>query len=177
MAVARELRKEVEALIAAGARIIQIDEPAVSVRPEELPVAIEGMRAVVEGLDAYFVTHICYGAFEKIYPEMLDIPVDNFDLEMTNSGLELLDLFARHRFTKDISFGVLDVHTHTVEDEAGILAAVRRGLEVLPAEAVWVDPDCGLKTRSVEESVDKLRAMARAVEALRASHGGGRKGR
>ena len=86
VALAREIRKEVEALVEAGAKIIQVDEPAISVRPEELPVAIEAMHLVTDGLPAYFITHICYGAFEFIYPEMLQLPVDNFDLEMSNSG-------------------------------------------------------------------------------------------
>ena len=95
LALAKELRKEVEALIEEGAKIIQIDEPATSVRPEELPVAIEAMHIVTDGLPAYFITHICYGAFENIYPGMLDLPVDNFDLEMSNSGLDMLELFKK----------------------------------------------------------------------------------
>jgi 5-methyltetrahydropteroyltriglutamate--homocysteine methyltransferase len=153
LALAREIRKEVEALIEAGAKIIQIDEPATSVRPEELPVAIEGMQVVTEGLPAYFITHICYGAFENIYPGMLDFPVDNFDLEMSNSGLDMLELFKKHRYTKDISFGVVDVHSHLIEDETVVEQRLRQALETLPQEAVWVDPDCGLKTRTVVEAI------------------------
>ena len=66
LALAREIRKEVEALIAAGAKIIQVDEPATSVRPEELPLVAEPMHVVTDGLEAYFLTNICYGAFDKI---------------------------------------------------------------------------------------------------------------
>src|SRR2546422_6490630 len=110
LAVAGVVRKEVEALIRAGAKIIQIDEPASSVRPEELPLIIEAMHAVTDGLPAYFISHLCYGAFETIYPGMLDLAVDNLDLEMSNSGLDLLELFKKHRYTKDISFGAVDVH-------------------------------------------------------------------
>lgn len=169
MALAEVIRKEVEALIAAGCKIIQIDEPALSVRPEELPVAIEAMRRTTEGLNAYFITHACYGAFEYIYPGMLELAVDNFDLEMSNSGNRagLLGMFRRHRFTKDISFGVVDVHSHKLEEPPAVRGSLEEALEVLPKEQVWVDPDCGLKTRTVDEAIDKLRLCVEAARALR----------
>ncbi len=167
LALAKEIRKEVEALIKAGAKIIQIDEPATSVRPEELATAIEAMHRVTDGLPAYFITHICYGAFENIYPGMLDLPVDNFDLEMSNSGLDMLALFKQHRYTKDISFGVVDVHTHVIEEKPVVVERLRQALEVIPADAIWVDPDCGLKTRTVDEAIAKLRACVEAARALR----------
>ncbi len=162
-ALAALVRKEVEALIAAGCRIIQVDEPALSVRPAELPIAIEAMRRTTEGLDAYFITHACYGAFEYIYPGMLDLPVDNFDLEMSNSDLDLLALFRRFPFTKDISFGVVDVHSHHLEDSSQVRRRVEEALSILPRENIWVDPDCGLKTRTVEEATDKLRVCVEAA--------------
>jgi 5-methyltetrahydropteroyltriglutamate--homocysteine methyltransferase len=171
LALAKEIRKEVEALIAEGAKIIQIDEPAISVRPEELPVAIEAMHIVTDGLPAYFITHICYGAFENIYPGMLDLPVDNFDLEMSNSGLDMLKLFKKRRFTKDLSLGVVDVHTHLVEEEPVVEQRLRQALEVLPKEAIWVDPDCGLKTRTVEEAIAKMQLVVNAAKALRKKRG------
>jgi 5-methyltetrahydropteroyltriglutamate--homocysteine methyltransferase len=167
LALAREIRKEVEALIEAGAKIIQIDEPATSVRPEELLLAIEAMHVVTDSLPAYFITHICYGAFENIYPGMLDLPVDNFDLEMSNSGLDMLELFKKHRYTKDISVGVMDVHTHVIEDPTVVEQRLRQALEVLPKEALWVDPDCGLKTRTVDEAIAKMQALVSAAKALR----------
>ncbi|OFV96167.1 MAG: hypothetical protein A3F68_04875 [Acidobacteria bacterium RIFCSPLOWO2_12_FULL_54_10] len=167
LAIAEEIRKEVEALIEAGAKIIQVDEPATSVRPEELPLVVEAMEIVTEGLPAYFITHICYGAFQKIYPQMLDIPVDNFDLELSNNELSMLDLMKKNRFSKDISFGAVDVHTHVVEDIDTVKKRIVQGLEVLDPEQVWVDPDCGLKTRTVEESIEKMRVVVTAVKQLR----------
>jgi 5-methyltetrahydropteroyltriglutamate--homocysteine methyltransferase len=169
LALAAVVRKEVEALIEAGAKIIQIDEPASSVRPEELPLIIEAMHAVTDGLPAYFISHLCYGAFETIYPGMLELPVDNFDMEFSNSGLGMLDLFQKHRYTKDISFGVVDVHTHVIEPESVVEERLRRGLEVLPQEAVWVDPDCGLKTRTVDEAIGKMRTLVNVARAFRNS--------
>ncbi len=167
LALAREIRKEVKALVDAGAKIIQIDEPATSVRPEELPVAIEAMRLVTDGLQAYFITHICYGAFEFIYPQMLQFTVDNFDLEMSNSGLDMLDLFKKDKYTKDISFGAVDVHTHVIEDEPLVEQRLREAMAVIPKENVWVDPDCGLKTRTVDEAIDKMKVIVQAAKALR----------
>ena len=171
LALAVEVRKEVEALLEAGVRIIQIDEPALSVRPDELGFAVEAMHLVVDGLPAYYVVHACFGAFETIYPGLLDLPVDNLDLAISHSALDLLGMFEKDPFTKDLSLGVLDVHTHSVEAGADVQARIRRGTTVLPADRIWVDPDCGLKTRTVEESRAKLAVMMSAVRAARAELG------
>ena len=168
MALATVIRQEVEALVAAGCKIIQIDEPALSVRPEELPIALEAMKYTTKNLDAYFITHACYGEFEHIYPAMLDLAVDNFDLEMSNSDLDLLEVFRRHPFTKDISFGVVDVHSHRLEAPDAVRRRVESALAILRKEQVWIDPDCGLKTRTVEEAIDKLRLCVDAAKSLRA---------
>ena len=167
LALARQIRKEVEALMEAGAKIIQVDEPATSVRPSELPLAIEAMHIVTYDLPAYFITHICYGAFDEIYPDMLQCPVDNFDLEMSNSELDMLELFRRNPYTKDISFGVVDVHSHRIEEKSVIQDRLRDALTVLPKESLWVDPDCGLKTRTVDEAIRKLSAMVSVAKTLR----------
>src|SRR5215813_13855002 len=145
LALASEVRKEVEALLEAGVRIIQID-----------------------GLPSYYVVHACFGAFETIYPGLLDLPVDNLDLAISHSALDLLAMFEKDPFTKDLSLGVLDVHSHSVEAAADVRARILRGTAVLPAERIWVDPDCGLKTRTVEESRAKLAVMMSAVRAARA---------
>jgi 5-methyltetrahydropteroyltriglutamate--homocysteine methyltransferase len=167
LALAELIRDEVRELIAAGCKIIQIDEPAISVRPEELEIARLGLEKATDGQKAYFITHICYGAFEKIYPAMLDLPVHNFDLEMSNSDLDMLEAFKRHPFTKDITFGVVDVHSHLIEDVETIKSRIEKALEYLPKEAVWIDPDCGLKTRSVEEAKAKLSNIQTAVNLVR----------
>jgi len=169
LALAGEVRKELSALLEAGVKIVQIDEPALSVRPDELGFAVEAMHRVVDGLDAYYVVHACFGAFETIYPGLLDLPVDNLDLAISHSALDLLGMFEKDPFTKDLSLGVLDVHTHAVEDVGEIRARIQRGTSVLPAERIWVDPDCGLKTRTVDETRAKLAAMMAAVREARAA--------
>jgi len=170
LAFAKALHEEVKALAKAGAKIIQVDEPAISARPEELPeFAVEAMKIVTKDIDAYFISHICYGAFEFIYPGMLELPVDNFDLEMSNSELDLIELFREHPFSKDLSFGVVDVHSHVVEDTTTVEQRIRRALEVLRPEQLWIDPDCGLKTRTRDETVSKLRAIVSATKKVRES--------
>ena len=169
LALAREVRKELAALLEAGAKVVQIDEPALSVRPEELAFAVEAMHLVVDGLPAYYIVHACFGAFETIYPGLLELPVDNLDLAISHSALDLLAMFEKNPFTKDLSLGVLDVHHHGVEPPAEVKARIMRGATVLPAERIWVDPDCGLKTRTVDEARGKLAAMMTAVREVRAT--------
>lgn len=167
LALAEVVRKEVDALISAGCKIIQIDEPALSVRPEELPIAIEAMKRTTNGMNAYFITHACYGAFENIYPAMLELAVDNFDLEMANNNLHTLEIFRSSPFTKDISFGVVDSHSHVIESPALVRERVEKALTVFPKEYIWLDPDCGLKTRTTEEAIQKLRVVVEAAKSFR----------
>ncbi|PZS00707.1 MAG: hypothetical protein DLM69_06140, partial [Candidatus Chloroheliales bacterium] len=167
MALAEAIHQEAVELEQAGAKYIQIDEPAVSTRPEELEIAIKAMGVVTNGLKAHTLTHICYGDFEKIYPRMLDIPVDQIDLEMANSHYDLLDTFRKAPFTKAIGLGVVDVHSHVLESVDEVADGIRRTLEVIPAERIFVDPDCGLKTRTVEEAKDKMRVVVKAANRVK----------
>lgn len=169
LAFATELRKEVEALIAAGCKIVQIDEPALSVRANELDVAVEAMEATIAGLDAYFITHACYGSFETLFPGMFHMPVDNFDLTTENYGIELVEMFAREAGDADLSYGVVDPHSHVIESVDDVEARIREALDLVPPDRLWLDPDCGLKTRTVAESQDKMRVITQAAKRVRAS--------
>ena len=165
--LAEVIHEEAKDLEQAGAEYIQIDEPAVSVRPEEIDLAIEAMGIVTSGLKAKTLTHICYGDFQAIYPKMLEIPVDQIDLELSNSQFDLLGLFRRAPFTKEIGLGVIDVHNHRTETKEEVKSRIKKALAVIPKEKIFVDPDCGLKTRSVEETKAKLRVMVEATKELR----------
>ena len=167
MNVAEFVRDEARDLEAAGATYIQIDEPALSTRPEEIDIAIRAMGVVTEGLTATTITHICYGDFAKIYPRMLDMPVDIFDLEMANSGYQLMDVFAAHPFRKMLSAGVVDVHSHQIEPPEEVAEGVRRVLTQFSPDQILADPDCGLKTRTVEEAKAKLKAVRMGVDLVK----------
>ena len=166
--LAKVIRDEALDLERAGARFIQIDEPAASTRMDELDLVIEAMQVVTEPLTAHTITHICYGDFNNAYPKMLDIPVDQIDLEFANSDFSLLETFGDDAFTKYIGLGVVDVHTHALEQVDEIADGIRRSLKYLSPDKVFVDPDCGLKTRTVDEAKAKLINVKKAVDVVRA---------
>jgi Methionine synthase II (cobalamin-independent) len=164
------IRREVEALVEAGAHYIQIDEPAIHTRPEEdFDLAVESMRVTVEGIDAEFHTHICYGEVEKIYPAMLRLDVKQIHLAFKNTDFAYLDLIDKYGYddAKDLGVGVTDVHTRFTEDVEDVKDGIRRTLKRLPPDRLWIYPDCGLKTRTVEESEAKLKVMVDAVRDIK----------
>ena len=167
LALAETIRDEAMALQAAGAKFIQIDEPAVSTRFDEIDLAVEAMGIVTKDLKVQTGTHICYGEFEKVYPQILRIPVDQIDLEFANSNFQLLDLIRKVPFTKEVGFGVYDVHSHRVASVEEIKTAIRKGLEVFSPDKLYVDPDCGLKTRQKEEAIAQLTNMVAAVRKVK----------
>ena len=169
LAVAQVIRREAKELERAGATYIQIDEPALSTRKEDLGLAIEGMGVVTDGLRAKTITHVCYGDFASVFPGFLEMPVQQFDLEAANSNYDILDLFQKRGFPddKELALGVLDVHSHAVEPLDAVKAGIKRGLELLPPERLYIDPDCGLKTRPWDEAAAKLRVMMQAVHDVR----------
>jgi len=167
IAIARELRKEVEALVNAGVKIIQVDEPAISTRIDELAFACEAMDIITDGIYAYFICHICYGNFAPAYKQMFSLGVDNLDLETSHRLLALEDFLKDNAFNKDISYGVIDVHQHTIESVDEITSRIRHALTLFNADTIWIDPDCGLKTRTIKETIQKLTNMQTAVLRIR----------
>jgi 5-methyltetrahydropteroyltriglutamate--homocysteine methyltransferase len=168
LALAEVVRQEAEDLQAAGAQYIQIDEPAIHARPEEIDIAIEAMGVVTANLKAKTISHICYGDFAAIYPRVLDLPVDQLDLAMANYGYRWLELFDEHPFTKELAIGIVDAHAHDTESVATAAEGIRRGLRYVSAERLLPHPDCGLKTRTVEESEEKCRVVVEAAKLVRA---------
>ena len=167
LAIAQVVRQEARDLERAGAQYIQVDEPAISTRPEEMELAIEALGIVTKGLRAKTLTHICYGDFETIGPKLHRLPVDQIDLEFANRDFELLEFFKGKRFPKEIGLGVVDVHSHRTESTDEVVANLRKSLKVFKPEQVYVDPDCGLKTRSPQEAIDKLRVVVEATRIVR----------
>jgi 5-methyltetrahydropteroyltriglutamate--homocysteine methyltransferase len=167
LALAEVVRQEAEDLERAGATYIQIDEPAIHARPEELDIAIEAMGLVTQDLTAKTISHICYGDFAAIYPKVLDLPVDQLDLAMHNYEYRWLALFDRDPFTKELAIGVVDVHSHRLETVAEAAEGIRKGLRYVSADRLLPHPDCGLKTRTVEESLDKCRVVVEAAKLVR----------
>ena len=168
LALAEVVRAEAEDLQAAGARYIQIDEPAIHARPEEIDIAIEAMGIVTQNLKAKTISHICYGDFAAIYPKVLELPVDQLDLAMANYDYRFLDLFEKHPFTKELAIGIVDAHAHETEPVEEAAEGIRKGLRYVRPERLLPHPDCGLKTRTVEETIEKSRVVVEAARLVRA---------
>jgi 5-methyltetrahydropteroyltriglutamate--homocysteine methyltransferase len=174
-ALAEYVREEVVALVEAGVAYLQVDEPAFVTRydqPAELDVAVAAMSRVLDGLpsDVLVITHMCYGAFHEVYPRMLDLPATVFCLELSHVSPEMLDLLRRQPLPPDriMGFGVVDAMDPRVESVDEIARRVRRALEYLPPEQLWLNPDCGLQTLPREAAVGKMRNLVEAARTVRA---------
>ncbi len=169
LAMAQVVRCEAEELVNAGAKFVQVDEPAASTRPEEMDLVLEALAIVTQGLGAKTITHVCYGDFARVFDHIAKLPVDQIDLEMANSDYTLLEMIREHRdeFDKELAMGVVDVHNHVLETREQVKGGIRKGLEVLPPERLFIDPDCGLKTRTVEEAEAKLRLIVEATREVK----------
>jgi len=164
------VREEVQDLIAAGARYIQIDEPALAMTPEDHAVVGDCLERIVDGVpdEVRISLHVCYGDYSRIYPEVLDYPIDELDLELVNHAYEQLDVFAEPEFTMDFAPGVVDVHDAEVESVAEIKDNIATALEIVPPERLVVSHDCGPKLLSRDVAFEKTRNMVRAAREVEA---------
>ncbi|MFF3565087.1 5-methyltetrahydropteroyltriglutamate--homocysteine S-methyltransferase [Streptomyces sp. NPDC002574] len=174
--VALALRDEVDDLEAAGTSVIQVDEPALR---ETLPLrsadraaylawATEAFRLTTGGVrpDTQIHTHMCYAEFGDIVSAIDDLDADVISLEAARSHMQVARELASHGYPREAGPGVYDIHSPRVPGVDEAAALLRRGLEAIPAERLWVNPDCGLKTRGWAEtraSLENLVAAARTV--------------
>ncbi|HLL50065.1 MAG TPA: 5-methyltetrahydropteroyltriglutamate--homocysteine S-methyltransferase, partial [Thermomicrobiales bacterium] len=181
------IRDEVADLDAAGIAIIQIDEPALR---EGLPLrhsdqldylrwAVECFRLAAAGArpETQIQTHMCYSEFGEIFTEIDALDADVLLIEHARSDQELLDVFRREGYDKGIGPGVYDVHSPRVPDVPELTAQLQAILTVLQPERVWVNPDCGLKTRKPDEVWPALEHMVEAAREVRSTLGVGSLGR
>ncbi|GGL54819.1 methionine synthase [Halocalculus aciditolerans] len=164
------VNEEIEKLVAAGARYIQIDEPALATTPDDHAIVGECLERIVSGIDTdvRIGLHVCYGDYSRIYPELLDFPVDELDLELANGDYDQLDVFKDPTFTKDLALGVVDAHTAEAEPVARIEENIEKGLEVVPPERLTVSPDCGLKLLPRPVAYAKMENMVEATRNVEA---------
>ena len=175
--LALAIRDEVTDLAAAGIRVIQIDEPALR---EGLPLrradwpgylewAVNAFRLATAGVsDATQIhTHMCYSEFNDVIRVIEKMDADVVSIENARSGSELLEGFKEYRYPNEIGPGVYDIHSPRVPSTAEIVQALKRMQEVLGDRQIWVNPDCGLKTRGWEETLLSLRNMVQAARQMR----------
>ena len=175
--IALALRDEVQDLEAAGIGIIQIDEPALR---EGLPLrrsawksyldwAVDCFRISASGVkdETQIHTHMCYSEFNDIIEAVAAMDADVISIETSRSRMELLDAFVKFRYPNGIGPGVYDIHSPRVPDEREMVELLHKARGVIPAAQLWVNPDCGLKTRGWPETRAALEAMVAAAKALR----------
>jgi 5-methyltetrahydropteroyltriglutamate--homocysteine methyltransferase len=175
--IALALRDEVQDLEAAGIGVIQIDEPALREGlplrradwPAYLAWAVECFRIAAGGVrDATQIhTHMCYAEFNDIIEAVAALDADVISIESSRSRMELLDAFVRFRYPNGIGPGVYDIHSPRVPSEEEMVDLLRKALEVLEPGQLWVNPDCGLKTRNWAEVGPALKAMVAAAHQVR----------
>ncbi|MFF8644376.1 5-methyltetrahydropteroyltriglutamate--homocysteine S-methyltransferase [Streptomyces sp. NPDC015345] len=174
--VALALRDEVADLEAAGTAVIQVDEPALretlplraADHPAYLAWATEAFRLTTGGVrpDTQIHTHMCYAEFGDIVQAIDDLDADVISLEAARSHMQVAHELASHGYPREAGPGVWDIHSPRVPSAEEAAALLRTGLEAIPADRLWVNPDCGLKTRAWPEtraSLENLVAAARAV--------------
>ena len=164
------VNEEIEQLVEAGCRYIQIDEPALATTPDDHAIVGDCLEQIADGVpeDVRLGLHVCYGDYSRIYPEILEYPVHEYDLELANGDYEQLDVFTETEFTKDLALGVVDVHTAEIESVERIKRNIRKGFEVVPPERLTVSPDCGLKLLPREIAYGKMENMVQAARELEA---------
>lgn len=177
--LALAIRDEVVDLEAAGIGIIQIDEPALR---EGLPLrrenwdaylnwAVMAFRVAASGVQdqTQIHTHMCYAEFNDIIGAIADLDADVITIETSRSQMELLDAFARFAYPNEIGPGVYDIHSPRVPSVAEMVDLLQKATNVLPARNLWVNPDCGLKTRHWPETTEALKNMVQAAQTVRES--------
>ncbi|WP_178916962.1 methionine synthase [Natronomonas gomsonensis] len=164
------VNEEIERLVDAGCRYIQIDEPALATTPDDHAIVGECLEHIAEGIpeDVRLGLHVCYGDYSRIYPEILDMPVHEYDLELANGDYEQLDVFTADEFTKDLALGVVDVHTTDIESVEEIKDNIKKGFEIVPPERLTVSPDCGVKLLPREVAYQKMENMVQAAREVEA---------
>ncbi len=175
--IALAIRDEVRDLEQAGIGIIQVDEPALR---EGAPLrkadwdeyfrwAVACFRLASNGAapDTQMHTHMCYSEFNEIVEHIAAMDADAISIEASRSRMELLEAFKRFRYPNEIGPGVYDIHSPRVPDVEEICELLRRAAEVIPAGKLWVNPDCGLKTRGWEETMAALANMVQAARIIR----------
>ncbi|WP_312135884.1 5-methyltetrahydropteroyltriglutamate--homocysteine S-methyltransferase [Sphingobacterium sp.] len=176
--IALAILDEVQALEKAGIKIIQIDEPAIR---EGLPLrkadqqayldwAVRSFRVSSSNVDddTQIHTHMCYSEFNDIIQDIAAMDADVITIETSRSQMELLDAFADFKYPNDIGPGVYDIHSPRVPSTEEMVNLLRKAKAVVPAEQLWVNPDCGLKTRAWPETKAALESMVEAAKILRA---------
>lgn len=175
--IALAIRDEVVALEKAGIKVIQIDEPAIR---EGLPLrkadwpgylnwAVKAFRISAAGVkdETQIHTHMCYSEFNDIIEHIAQMDADVITIETSRSQMELLEAFSHFKYPAEIGPGIYDIHSPRVPTVDEMVSLLEKAAALLPVENIWVNPDCGLKTRKWPETKTALENMVAAAKAAR----------
>jgi len=177
MDLARVMNPELKAIAKAGAHFIQVDEPYFSGFPEDFEWGVKALNLLVDGVEAKVAVHICYGnrygkpswegSYKYLMPGILDAHVQQITLEFARRGGEDLEIFRELPPRYELGIGVIDVKTQAVETPDLVAERIRKALGVIPAERLFVLPDCGLLHLSRDVAFAKLSAMVEGTRLVR----------
>ncbi|MDR1524527.1 MAG: 5-methyltetrahydropteroyltriglutamate--homocysteine S-methyltransferase [Tannerella sp.] len=177
MQIALAIRDEIADLEHAGVKIIQVDEPAIR---EGLPLrksgwqdyldwAVKAFKLSVAGVQpqTQIHTHMCYSEFNDIITSIAAMDADVITIETSRSQMELLDAFINYHYPNDIGPGVYDIHSPRIPSVEEMELMLNKALKLIPVSQLWINPDCGLKTRNWEETTQALKNMVQAAKNIR----------
>jgi 5-methyltetrahydropteroyltriglutamate--homocysteine methyltransferase len=177
MDIARVMNLELKELVRAGVKYLQIDEPYYSGFPEDLGWGVKTINTLVEGVDARITLHICYGNrygkptwagnYQYLFPTILDAKVHQLSLEFARRGGEDLDLFKEFSGRFEIGVGVIDVKDHEIETPDLVAERIRKAAASIPAEKLFVLPDCGCLHLPQPVAFAKLQSMVKGAQIVR----------
>ena len=180
--MARVMNLELKELVKAGASYIQIDEPYYSGFPEDINWGVSVLNVLVDGVKAKIAVHICYGnrygkpswegSYRYLFPRILDAKVQQLTMEFARRGEEDLELFREFKAPFELGLGVIDVKDHAVEPPDMVAERIRKAMKILPAERLFILPDCGLFHLSRDVAFAKLKAMVEGTRVVRKELGG-----
>ncbi len=171
------LNTELKSIVAAGCDFIQIDEPVWVGYPQDMPWLVESFNRLVEGVHAKIALHVCYGNYQlkklftgqyaELFPAILETKSDQLSMEFAVSDGVGLELFKQYATDKEIVVGVLDVKDENIETPDVVAHRIRQALDFIPAEKLYLSPDCGMKFMPRQRAFGKLKAMVAGAEIVR----------
>jgi 5-methyltetrahydropteroyltriglutamate--homocysteine methyltransferase len=165
--LAKVINQELHNLVNAGAKIIQIDEPAIHSTKEDLDWAIEAVNESLKGVNAKLIMHICYGDYRIIAPYLNEFNVDQINFALKIYDYKYLDLFKKYDYNKEIGVGVIDVHNRRIESPEEVKKDIINVINYFEPNKVWINPDCGLKLLPRNIAFQKMVSMVKGTQMAR----------
>ncbi len=165
--LAKIINQELTNLVKMGIPFVQVDEPALPTHEDEIPWAVQAINEAIKGIDVKVGLHICYGDYSKVMPFADELRVDQLALEFKNRDFKDLELVKRFGYSKEIGLGVVDVHSKKVESPEEVAKGIKKAMQVLEPEKIFVNPDCGLKRLSRKVAYQKLVSVVEGTRMVR----------